>query len=754
MPACAEPDSFWSDADKPLEQVSDTVPSTHDPMPAKLLPMMKAPAGEAPAPSADLDMTPTRSTPPAVTEGASKPVAVPSAATSTPLAGPAKAAVKAEGVDPEPDAVITPPTHSSSDPLDALTPPHDLAPKGGPAAGAPASVAVPATGSTAPTAGTGAASPAAEGGATDGAAKPVQQAQEPLAPQNAALKAAIDKLASAELKGAHVATRRKEREALAFFYAARGFAPLWSVDGKQVAAVQPVLARLAEAAEDALTMSGAPKSLRTEGTSEEIAESDLALSEAVVSYARQASGSRVDPLSISPLIGLKRDLADASETLETVVAAGAGAGDRLQAFNPVEPRYVALREKLQSLRAPHGDMAGATMIPQGPTLRIGMHDARVPLLRTRFSVEVSYDEGDGDPTRYDKAVAAAVTEFQRANGLPPSGMLTKRTVAALSGAGQTSRQQGTIIANMEMWRWMPRTLAPNHIEVNVPDYVVTVFRDGVVDTRHRVVVGKTDTPTPLFTNAMKYLIVNPYWNVPQSIIKKEMLPKGGGSLSYLQGRGYSVGYHDGMAVVKQLPGDKNALGRIKFLFPNDYSVYLHDTPSKSLFAASKRAFSHGCVRVDQPFSFAESVLNDAAPADGGKHWSEAKLEGMIGDKERYINLAQPLPIVIEYFTASVERDTGRLALHEDVYGYAHAVASALGQESEPAPAAEPHKASPVVAEGHKAAPVIERAARNRVASTRMPTYEHVRRAIPPARTADAEPVSPMRSFFGAIFDPR
>ena len=249
---------------------------------------------------------------------------------------------------------------------------------------------------------------------------------------------------------------------------------------------------------------------------------------------------------------------------------------------------------------------------------------------------------------------------------------------------------------------MPRDLGADRIEVNVPDFIVTVFRDGMPVSKNRVVVGKLDTPTPLFSNTMKYLIVNPYWNVPQSIIKNELLPKGHGSLSYLDGRGYSVSSHDGFPVVKQLPGDKNALGRIKFLFPNDYSVYLHDTPSKALFSSAKRAFSHGCVRVDKPFAFAESVLNDA-PAASGKGWSQERLQDMIGDKERYVNLPAPLPIHIEYFTASVE-DGGTVKVRDDVYGYANAVAAALGQESATVPVAGRTKPKPVVYEAARRQP--------------------------------------------------
>ena len=324
-----------------------------------------------------------------------------------------------------------------------------------------------------------------------------------------------------------------------------------------------------------------------------------------------------------------------------------------------------------------------------------MHDPRVMLLRNRFNLDVALD-ADFDGTKYDSQVASAVADFQRANGLPTSGALTSRTVDALSGKGRAQKNEGPLVANMEMWRWMPRDLGTDRIEVNIPDFLVTVFHDGAAVSTNRVVVGKLETPTPLFSNTMKYLIVNPYWNVPQSIIKNEMLPKGGGSLSYLDGRGYEVSSHNGMPVVKQLPGDKNALGRIKFLFPNDYSVYLHDTPSKSFFASSKRAFSHGCVRVDKPFAFAESVLNDTPDASvrpGRQSWSQERLEDMIGDKERYVNLPAPLPIHIEYFTASVEPDG--VKLREDVYGYAHAVASALGQESEVLPIAGRVKPKPV-----------------------------------------------------------
>ena len=514
--------------------------------------------------------------------------------------------------------------------------------------------------------------------ATRAAATPA--AAVPLPPLNAAIKAALAR--QAEIRGVGAAERRKEREAVSTYYAAHDYAPAWSENGTPIPAVEPVLARLARAGDDALVLPSPPTKLVTQGTTDEIAASDVALSDAVVAYARQATGSRVDPHLISPLIGARPELADPAEVLDTIAAADAKAGDQLQALNPGDPRYSALRDKLAALRGASADAHVA--IPTGPTLKIGMRDPRVPALRERLGVDPATAAPDDDDT-YDLTIAEAVSRFQRSAGLPVSGQLTHRTVAALGGPAKPSALEAILAANMEMWRWMPRHLGDDRIEVDVPAYTVTVFHDGEPAATNRVVVGKTETPTPLFSNTMKYLIVNPVWNVPESIIEKEFLPKGDG---YMAAHGFDVTYRHGKLVVKQPSGPKNALGRIKFIFPNDYSVYLHDTPSKSLFAASKRAFSHGCVRVDQPFDFAFNVLNDGVPEGGKVLYSQRRLQGMLGDKERYVNLPKPLPIHIEYFTASIDPETGRLIQRADIYGYAHAVAVALGAETSPAQMAE------------------------------------------------------------------
>ncbi|PNG25089.1 hypothetical protein CR492_15670 [Methylocella silvestris] len=297
-----------------------------------------------------------------------------------------------------------------------------------------------------------------------------------------------------------------------------------------------------------------------------------------------------------------------------------------------------------------------------------MRDRRVPLIRSRLSLDGR--EGEPENLIYDTQVASAVADFQKANGLPGSGQLNARTIALLSG-GEQSRVEAEILANMERWRWMPRDMGESRIEVNIPDFEVSVIENGAVVSRNRVVVGKEETPTPVFSNTMQFLIVNPYWTVPQSIIKKEMMPKIAANPNYLHRMGYEAAWKDGKLSVRQPPGERNALGRIKFMFPNDYAVYLHDTPSRALFEQEKRAFSHGCVRVDDPFRFAQTVL--------GRGWSEERVEKLIGGKERYVHLAKPLPIHLEYFTAKVN-EYGQLQLSEDIYGFSRKVRAALGLE--------------------------------------------------------------------------
>ena len=462
--------------------------------------------------------------------------------------------------------------------------------------------------------------------------------------------------------------RRKTRAAIADVYAAHAGASLWIVDGHLTPAARSVLARLDHAAEDGLDLRRFAVPVPRTADPAILAQAELALSEASVAYARQASGSRVDVAHLGGIIDLRPDVASVERVLGSVPGAP-DAGEALQAFNPPQAGYAALKEKLAELRQGDGQEF-RTRIPGGPILKPGMSDARVPLIRARFGLDVASVEPGVPPLVYDTRVAAAVADFQRAHGLPASGQLTPRTVAALSG-GNPVALENAIVANMELWRWLPRDLGPDHVEVNIPDYTAKVVRDGAVMHQTRVVVGQPDKPTPVFSQQMRFIIVNPYWNVPLSIIKNEMMPKLQGDPDYFVNHGYEVVERDGVRTVRQPPGDGNALGRIKFMFPNNHSVYLHDTNARSFFGRDKRALSHGCVRVEEPFSFAEAVMG----RDNG--WTEARIRKLIGGQERTINLPKPLPIYITYFTAFVDPQTG-FQLRDDVYGYAGKVKAALG----------------------------------------------------------------------------
>lgn len=539
-------------------------------------------------------------------------------------------------------------------------------------AAAPATSATPAP----PPIAAPAAPPAQSGSGAGQAGIPAAAVAVPAVPPFAdALRKALDAFGAREVKGHDAAEMRKERADIAGFYAARGYAPLWVADGKPNAAAHAVMDRLAHASDDGLSVSALPAPVFAQGDEKQsdgaLATAEINLTAQVVAYGRQASGSRIEPHRISALIAVKPELAAPAKILASVMGAGTNAGIALEAFNPPQAGYRALRDKLAELRHEARPVADGQPIPRGPTLKVGMSDPRVPLIRARFGLDTEAAAAPDD-LLYDTRVAGAVAEFQKASGLPASGRLTARTIAALSG-GHPSRLANELLANMEFWRWMPRDMGSDRVEVNIPDFTVSVIRDNHLIWRNKVIVGKPQTPTPVFTNAIRYLIVNPYWNVPASIIRKEMLPHLEQDPTYLSRLGYEVFTRHGHLAVRQPPGAHNALGRIKFIFPNDYAVYLHDTPSRSLFGTKRRAYSHGCVRVNQPFGFAEAVLGRA------NGWSESRVKHLIGDEQHYVYLQKPLPIHIEYFTAFVEAD-GRLQLRDDIYSYTHKVELALGLE--------------------------------------------------------------------------
>ena len=564
---------------------------------------------------------------------------------------------------------------------------------GGPAAAEATAAAANAEMASAPPAATAPAetSPAAAPApAPDAAATPAGAAAPAVDPQMAAaVSAALDALVAADVKASPVGAGdwRAARLAIRIFYAARGFAPVW-LDGHGLNPQgQGVLRRLERADEDGLDLAAfpLPKDLPADATPERLAEAETTLSAAVVAYAMQASGSRIVPTRISSLITARPTLADPGAAL-AAVAAAADPDGALAGYNPQQKGYRDLRDQLSQTRAaappppPTPSAAPTTIrIPDGPSLGLGMQDTRVPLVRARLGVSADGSAADV----YDLPVAAAVQAFQRANGLPPNGALTPATAAALSGGVATpasaptatvspARRLSMLVANMEMWRWEPRDMGAERIEINIPDYTLRMMEGDDLVHQARVIVGKPDTPTPVFSNAMKYILVNPIWRVPDSIVRKELAPHLAEDPDYLTRRGYQVAEIGGHMFVSQPPGEGNALGHILFMFPNEHAVYLHDTPLRGLFGTARRAYSHGCVRLDQPMRLAELVM--------GAGWS-ARLQAMIGSTERTVMLPHAIPIHLEYFTEFVDA-TGALQEREDVYGIAARVAGTIAKTSQ------------------------------------------------------------------------
>jgi murein L,D-transpeptidase YcbB/YkuD len=232
-----------------------------------------------------------------------------------------------------------------------------------------------------------------------------------------------------------------------------------------------------------------------------------------------------------------------------------------------------------------------------------------------------------------------------------------------------------IIANMERWRWLPRDLGATYVMVNIPDYRLQLVDNGKAKWGTKIVVGKPgDMATPLLSETMKYLTINPTWNVPPSIIRNEYLPALQRDPDALERIGLKVGRnHDGSIRVYQPPGARNALGRIRFNFPNPFLVYQHDTPNKNLFAQSRRALSHGCMRVQNPEQYAEELLAVSQPKEG---MTVDHIRNLYGDEERTIRLERPIPVHVTYQTAYVD-DTGRLATRDDIYGLDAAILKQL-----------------------------------------------------------------------------
>jgi L,D-transpeptidase YcbB len=512
------------------------------------------------------------------------------------------------------------------------------------------------------------AAPAAEPAAAQPA--PAQPAvAQPAAAQPAAAPAlaAIDQQVSDKLRDilpskADRIIEHKSKAAVEAFYAARKFAPLWIDHGKASDRAKAVADFLAHVDADGLDPADYPlPQIKPDADAAALAEAELKYTQTVLTYARHAQIGRVHYSRISSDISFNLVPPEAADVLGGLVDAK-DIASALERFEPQHAGYKALKAKLAGIRAAKNEPAAAR-IPLGPTLRLtkaGMKDPRVPLLRERLGVD-----GDSADTAYDKKVAEAVKKFQENHHLAATGQLNTATVEAINGP-KHDHDVDIIKANMERWRWMPRDLGRAYVMVNIPDFTLKVMKNGAMVWKTKIVTGAPGAKaTPLLSETMKYITVNPTWNVPPSIINNEYLPALQQDPTVLERMGLKMDRNrDGTVHIYQPPGAANALGRIRFNFPNKFLVYQHDTPDKYLFSRAVRDYSHGCMRVQDPDKYAEVLLSITNPGDG---YSVERIRHMYGTGEIDIHMKTPIWVHLTYQTAFVD-DDGKLQLRNDIYG--------------------------------------------------------------------------------------
>lgn len=490
-------------------------------------------------------------------------------------------------------------------------------------------------------------------------------------------------------------TRAREQwKAVHRFYEAVAYQPAWVSGGRLTRQAESLLRAALQADRDGMdntpyarlaSDAGAIRRASVSDWADPALDLDLRVTYALLRYADEMANGRVDPRGKTAMWSLHPEGTDVVGLL--VRARQSGLDDEVRAeLAPQQAQYQALRRERERYR----DLAqrgGWPQVEGGPMLKPGQRGARVVGLRARLvasgdlppgepadAVEpVAPDTGgtQGVPPVYDAALVAAVKRFQSRHGLEADGVVCKETVAALNVTAEERIRQ--IEVNLERWRWLPRKLGDRYVLVNIPTFELHGYEAARRTIHMRVVTGTAgETPTPVFAEKMTHVVFSPYWNVPPGIAREEVAPAAWHNRSYLARNNIEVLL--GSRVVdpatvdlghprlqfRQRPGPGNSLGQVKFLLPNRYNVYLHDTPSRKLFAERQRDYSHGCVRVQQPFELAKWVLQ-------GTDWTPERIRAaMNSGTEQHVRLERPVPVYIAYFTAWVD-DEGTAQFRPDVY---------------------------------------------------------------------------------------
>ena len=472
------------------------------------------------------------------------------------------------------------------------------------------------------------------------------------------------------------------RDPLAQFYADRQGRPLWFNSVQPSAKVDELLAVLADAASEGLDADDYRPDVLLEtcgqGAPQDPVGCELQLTDSLLRYARDVAYGSLLPIAVDPDWRIPPRQMPVGQLLEQVAAATT-LGPLLSELPPPHAAYARLRETLAAYRH-EADRAPLPMVSAGPLLRAGDRGRRVRMLRVRLAVERPDLLDDVVSCLFDAELLAAVEAFQERHGLSRDGVVGPRTLAALNVP--LAARIAELRVNMERWRWLPRELGERHIFVNLPGFELTLVRPDREPLRMRVIGGRPKRSTPSMQSTVSQLVLNPQWTVPRRIAVEDLLPQLQQDPLALQEKAISVLIREGEAwsdvdpqtvdwsqyhednfpyLLRQAPGPGNSLGRIKFNMYNPYQIYLHDTPSRGLFRKPQRAFSSGCIRVEQPLRLAAHLFDGDADQVGAWLWRRIDR----GDTD-FLRVSPRVPVYLVYLTAWVD-DTGTVQFRDDIY---------------------------------------------------------------------------------------
>jgi murein L,D-transpeptidase YcbB/YkuD len=390
---------------------------------------------------------------------------------------------------------------------------------------------------------------------------------------------------------------------------------------------------------------------------QEATQTELLLTQHFFKFTKEEYEGTIDPSQLQWHIPKKK--IDAVSLLDSLIAKN---GTKLEDWEPVNRFYPLLKNKLIIYYEIDKKGGWDSINLKNKAYRVGDSAEVILALKKRLSITGDY-AGETTSLKFTDQLKLGLLHAQERLGLNADGVLGKSAANELNVSVKDRIEQ--MLINMERLKWMPNESSGIRLVANIPEFTLHVFNGNQQDFSMRIVVGKAGHNTVIFTDSLSYIVFNPYWNIPQSIVRNEILPAMRRNGNYLRRNNMEqTGTSNGLPVIRQKPGPKNSLGMVKFIFPNNYNIYFHDTPAKTLFDLQDRAFSHGCIRLGEPEKLADYLLKD------NPDWPSSKIHDMMvnGGKNTWVKLKEKIPVYLVYFTAWVTKD-GALNFRDDIYGH-------------------------------------------------------------------------------------